>query len=271
MDGRPEVSIDHGVDQQKRNYEGSVNRHPLIGFMKSLAFLLTTLTCLLCRQTLAASQPRGSMLELHSCELYAGGCIVSSEATQGGRYMLRAWHFSDGSFKGADLAGLNLVVLQASSDNLATAEANPGSVIVYLPADCSVIQRQALLAWLKTSQSDLRSVPSLQTRSVPVRFSKTDGGYSVSAGDFVSVKTASLESCKTGACGEALWYTPRTQTSVFTVAVNRSSTIQEPLLKLTWNDAGRKTVFLGKFGDNPLSQQFYVSASELCGPTGRLF
>jgi hypothetical protein len=257
---------------RKRNYDGSQNWLPrLIGFMKSLAFFLTALSCLLCRQTLAASQPRGSMLELHSCELYAGGCIVSSEATQGGRYMLRAWHFSDGSFSGADLAGLNLVVLQASSDNLATPEADPGSVTVYLPADCSASQRQALLAWLKSSQSDLRTVPSLQTRNVPVRFSKTDGGYSVAAGEFVSVKTASLESCKTGACGEALWYTPRTQTSIFTVAVDRSSIIHEPLLKLTWNDAGRKTVFLGKFGDNTLSPQLYVSASELCGPTGRLF
>jgi hypothetical protein len=211
------------------------------------------------------------MLELHSCELYAGGCIVSSEATQGGRYMLRAWHFSDGSFQGAELAGLNLVVLQASSDNLATPEANPGSAIVYLPADCSPNQRQALLAWLKSSQADLHSVPSLQTRNVPVQFSKTEGGYSVSAGEFVSVKTASLESCKTGACGEALWYTPRTQTSVFTVVVDRSSKVQEPLLKLTWNDAGRKTVFLGKFGDDSLSQQLYVSSTELCGPTGRLF
>jgi hypothetical protein len=113
-----------------------------------------------------------------------------------------------------------------------------------------------LLAWLKSSQADLNSVSSIQTRTVPIRFSKTDGDYAVSAGDSVSVKTASLESCKTGACGEALWYTPRTQTSVFTVAVDRSSNIYEPLLKLTWNDAGRKTVFLGKFGDNTLSRSF---------------
>src|SRR5438552_12132242 len=112
--------------------------------MKLLAFAFAALTCFVCRQTLAETQPSGSVLELHSCELYAGGCIVSSEATQGGRYMLRAWHFSDGSFQEADLAGLNLVVLQASSDNLATPEANPGSVIVYLPADCSASQRQAL-------------------------------------------------------------------------------------------------------------------------------
>src|SRR5215471_5968028 len=102
MKDRLELSIDHAGRQKNRKYDGSQNwhaLHALINLMKSLAFLLTALACFFCRQTLAASQPRGSMLELHSCELYAGGCVVSSEATQGGRYMLRAWHFSDGSFQ----------------------------------------------------------------------------------------------------------------------------------------------------------------------------
>jgi hypothetical protein len=243
-----------------------------LGFlMKFLALLLTGLSCFLCRQSLAATQPQGSLLELHSCQLYAGGCIVSSESTLGGRYMLRAWHFTGGSFQGTDLTGLNLVVLQSSSDNLATAEANAGSVIVYLPADLSTGQRDTLLAWLKSSQKDLGSVVTFQTRSVPLEFSKTATGYSVSAGDFVSVKTASLESCATGACGEALWYTPRAQTSMFTVAVNRSSKVHEPLLKLTWNEAGRRSVFLGKFGENTPTENLYVSSTELCGPSERLF
>ena len=57
---------------------------------------------------LAADPPRGSLLELHSCELFAGGCVVSSQATLEGRYMLRAWDFTGGSFAGADLTGLQL-------------------------------------------------------------------------------------------------------------------------------------------------------------------
>ena len=239
--------------------------------MKFLAILLSAISSLLCRQSLAATLPHGSVLELHSCELYAGGCIVSSEATLGGRYMLRAWHFSGGSFQDADLAGLNLVVLQSSSENLAAPGSQPGSAIVYLPANASSGQREALLAWLKSSQTDLASIACLQTRTVPVEFSKSESGYSISAGDSVSVKTASLESCATGACGEALWYTPRAQTSVFTVAVDRSSKVHEPLLKLTWNDSGRKSVFMGKFGENTSTENLYVSSTELCGPTGRLF
>jgi len=37
------------------------------------------------------------------------------------------------------------------------------------------------------------------------------------------------------------------------------------LLELIWNDAGRKSVFLGKFGEGTRSENLYVSSKELCG------
>src|SRR5262245_14512590 len=142
--------------------------------MKRFALSLAVFSLFLCGRMFGATAPYGSVLELHSCELYAGGCIVSSEATLGGRYMLRAWHFSGGSFHGAELAGLNLVVLQSSSDNLAAPEANPGSAIVYLPGNSTAGQRDALVAWLKSSQPDLRSFANFQMRNVPTQISKTE-------------------------------------------------------------------------------------------------
>ena len=68
--------------------------------MKKMAILSMILTTLGLYSTYANEQPRGSLMEVHSCELYAGGCVVSSEATLGGRYMLRAWNLSGGSFAG---------------------------------------------------------------------------------------------------------------------------------------------------------------------------
>ena len=158
--------------------------------MKITALLLTGLACFIGQNTYAAGQPRGNLIELHSCELYAGGCTVSSEATLGGRYMLRAWNFADGSFQGTDLAGLNLVVLQSSTENLAAPKANPGQAIVYLPANANTAQRAALIAWLKTSEPFVGVAGNLQTRIVPIQCKKTETGYAFSAGDFLSVKTA---------------------------------------------------------------------------------
>jgi hypothetical protein len=240
-------------------------------FMKLTAMLLTSLACYLVNHQVVAGEPRGSLLELHSCELYAGGCVVSSEATLGGRYMLRAWTFTDGSIDGTDLAGLSLAALQASIDNLANPKADPGRVIVYLPDNASSAQRTALLRWLESSQPDLRPNTQFQTRTVPMHFAKTQTGYSFSAGEAVSVATGSLESCESGACGQALWYTPRASTSVFTVALDRSSKIHEPLLQLKWDDAGRRSIFLGRFGRETPARSLYVSSAELCGPTSALF
>jgi hypothetical protein len=238
--------------------------------MKSTALLLSGLLCSLAGTAFAGGPPRGSVLELHSCELYAGGCVVSSESTLEGRYMLRVWNFTGGGFAGADLTGLQLAVLQASPDNLAAPGSAAGSAVVYLPAAATPTQRSALLDWLKSSQPDFRP-STVQSRIVPTRFVSAENGCSFSAGEFLSLKTVPRESCETGACGEALWYAPRAATSVFTVAVDRHSAVVEPLLKLAWSDAGKRSVFLGKFGEETAAKNLFVSFAELCGPNQRIF
>src|SRR2546428_7672608 len=176
--------------------------------MKRLMFLsIGLLSGLSLNNVLAGDQPRGTLLELHSCELYAGGCVVSSEATLGGRYMRAAWNFSSGSFAGIDLSGLQLAVLQSASENLAEDNTASDQTVFYLPQKATASQRQALWAWFKSSQSVPDSkAASCQSRVVPIRFAQGGTGYSFSAGDFISVITTSLESCESGACGEAPGY-----------------------------------------------------------------
>src|SRR5256885_4969417 len=114
--------------------------------MKKMILTILTLSSFCLTQAFASDEPRGSVLELHSCELYAGGCVVSSEATLGGRYMLRAWNFNGGTFAGTDFAGLNVAVLQSSTENLAEQRTTPNQAIVYLPENATAAQRDALLA-----------------------------------------------------------------------------------------------------------------------------
>jgi len=237
-------------------------------FMKRVALLLTGLACFLGRTAMAVEPPRGSVLELHSCELFAGGCIISSEATLGGRYMLRAWNFSGGSFAGVELGGLKVALLQASSENLAASKAAPGQVVAYLPAGATEAQREALLAWVRSEQPGLKH---LESRIVPLSFAARDGSYTFSAGGFVSLTTAPLESCEIGSCGESLWYSPRSANNVFAVAVNHASQVDEPLLKLQWKDAGKRSVFLARFGESSPGKDIYVSTADLCGAKSTLF
>ena len=238
--------------------------------MKISALLLCGLAVALAQSVFGSPAPCGTLIELHSCELYAGGCIVSSESTLGGRYMLRAWNFSGGEFAGTDLTGLQVAVLQSADDNLAEQATKPGKAVVYLPQTATAAQQAALVAWIKEMEPQLGTA-SLQTRTTQLSFRRTKAGYDFSAGRYASVSTAPLETCKTGACGEALWYSPRSEASVFTVAVDRVSEVAEPLLELKWRDAGRRSVFLARFGDRPGQQEVYISSADFCGAAQKLF
>jgi hypothetical protein len=238
--------------------------------MKKMAFLAAVLGCLSLCPAFADDQPRGSLMEVHSCELYAGGCVVSSEATLGGRYMLRAWNFSGGNFAGTDLAGLQVALLESSPDNLAASKTTADRAIVYLPQSATVSQRKALLAWIKSSAPELKTA-KLQTRIAPLRLEKSENGYVFSAGDSVSVNASTSAACGMGSCGEELWYTPRSTTTVFTVVGNRSSHVSEPTLKLKWDDAGKRSVFLAKFGESASAKEIYVTAADFCGTGAKLF
>jgi hypothetical protein len=238
--------------------------------MKKLAFLAAIIGCFSLYPAFADEQPRGSLMEVHSCELYAGGCVVSSEATLGGRYMLRAWNFSGGSFAGTDLAGLQVALLESSPDNLAASKSTADRAVVYLPQSATASQRKALLAWIKSSAPEMKSA-KLQTRVAPLRLEKSENGYLFTAGDTISVSASTSAACGMGSCGEELWYTPRSTTTVFTVVANRSSHISEPSMKLKWDDAGKRSVFLAKFGESASAKEIYVTAADFCGTEAKLF
>lgn len=226
--------------------------------------ILSVFLSIFATSAFAADKPSGNLLELHSCELYAGGCTVSAEATQGGRYMLRVWDFSGGEYQGTDFKNLKVAVLQSSRDNLAAADSESGDAVIYLPKSATQIQRDALLAWVKSSQPDFHP-STLNIRTEPLQIHKTASTYSFSAGKYVLVETKPLTACDNRSCGEELWYEPRTATSVFTVAVNRNSNVTEPLLKLAWKDSAQRSVFLGRFGDSGTGRDIFVTMNEFCG------
>jgi hypothetical protein len=232
--------------------------------MKKSALVLMGCASLALNEAFATDEPRGTLIELHSCELYAGGCVVSSESTLGGRYLLRAWNFSGGKLNGADLAGLQIAVFETGAENLAAEKTTAGKAVIYLPSGATQSQTDALKAWVKSALPKL-SADKLLTRIVPMKFAKQGSDYVISAGEFVSAKVVPLGSCVFGSCGEELWYTPRSATTVFTVAVNSSSRVSEPSLKLKWSDAGKRSVFVGRFGDSEFTKNAYVTVDDFCG------
>lgn len=238
--------------------------------MKSIAILLTGWIGISLNVAFAGDAPRGNLLELHSCEVFAGPCVVSSEASQSSRYMLRAWDFNGGAFHEQSFNGLQMAVLQLSPDNLAEPGSRSGDAVIYLSAAATPAQRDAVVAWLKSSQADFHPT-HLFTRVADLKFTRTDRGDSFTAGEGVRVETRPFARCENFICGESLWYQPRSQTSLFTVVVDRMSKIDEPLLGLRWDDNGKRSVFEARFGEPDLARNLFVALDGVCGGGKSLF
>jgi hypothetical protein len=237
---------------------------------KLLPSIFLSLSCLAAHNSLAAHQPQGQLIELNSCEVYAGGCVVSSEATLNGRYRVQAWDVTAGSWQGTDLAGLQAVVLETATENLATPMARADRAVIYLPENATAEQRTALLAWLQSSNPQWIAA-TIDTRVAPIQFTREADSIHVRAGGFVSFRTVPLGDCADRACGESLWYEPSTAASIFTVGLNAGSQVKEPLLQLSWSEHGKRSVFVARFGAEKPRRNLFVQASDWCGPGGTLF
>ena len=211
----------------------------------------------------AADAPRGDVLEIHSCQVYIGGCIASSEATLEGRMELRVWHFTGGSHRGVELANLEVALLQISDQNLATKDARPTAAVIYLPASATGVENAALLDWIEGTNPQLADA-QLRTRIVAMRFAKSGGHAAFSGGEFVALAAKPFAPCGLISCGEALWYTPRSVMTAYTVEVADTVSVNEPLLALRWIDHGKNSVFAGRFGDGPTAAAVFQSPSMIC-------
>jgi hypothetical protein len=211
----------------------------------------------------AADRPQGELLELHSCQLYIGGCIASSEATQDGHYLLRAWSFSGGSYDGTLLRGQTVALLEVADQNLASKGVQPTEYMIYLPQSADSVQSETLLHWLKATNSEV-SHTKLRTRTVPMEFIHSGSSVSFSAGDFVHIETRPLEPCGLISCGESLWYTPRSTMTSYTVGVTSKATISEPALALRWIDHGKNNIFEGRFGEGATVSAAFVPPAVVC-------
>lgn len=185
-------------------------------------------------------------MELHSCELFAGSCIVSSEVGLPNHYALRVWQFDSGQFNGVAMKGLTVALLEKSDVNLADASLPARAALAYVPEGISAEQKTALAAWaranttVKLSNTDIKSI-SLQAQI-------TQEKVTFSAGKDMVFNGGTPAACSVGGCGEMLWYQPRSETSSFVVDQLGESRIVEPQLALRWMDHGRRTLFVGLFG-----------------------
>jgi hypothetical protein len=204
------------------------------------------------------NEPRGRFAELHSCEVFAGPCVVNSEVNQAGNYQLRIWQFDAGNLGNLPARGLTVALLEKSNENLADT-GRASDAVAYLQPGLSAAQRSALLTWAR--QNTAAKLDDAHVKVAPLQMDFANQQVRFSAGTEMTFAGSAAQDCNVGGCGEMLWYQPRVTPSSFVVDQLGQSLIVEPLLSLRWMDHGRKTLFVGRFGDPEVA----LPSNGLCG------
>jgi hypothetical protein len=200
-----------------------------------------------------AVEPSGEFVELHSCDLYTGGCTASSESTLLGRQLFSVWSIYQGSWDDQDLTGLKIAVLEVGSENLAEKGAKAEKAEIFVPKDLVPDQRRALLSWIATQGVDPRIMRVVEA---DITYQRSGAEAEVAVGEIASLSTVAIGKCSSGACGQALWYEPQINHSSFEVVASRVSKIDDPDLNFLWTDHNRPNAFLSHFGPIDSTDQF---------------
>jgi hypothetical protein len=198
-------------------------------------------------------EPFGEFVELHSCDLYTGGCTASSESTLLGRQLFRVWSISQGTWDNQNLAGLKVALLELGSVNLAEKGAFVEKAEIFVPKGLAAAQEEALLSWV-TSQGIAPA--SMRVVEAEITYQRSgDATANVAVGDSISLSTMAIGKCSSGACGQGLWYEPQVKHSSLEVVASRVSEIRDSSMNFLWTDHDRPNVFLASFGLNGSSAE----------------
>lgn len=195
----------------------------------------------------------GRYVEARTAEVFAGGCIMSSEAETIGRQAVMAWRIDQGSFDGQVLDGLRLVAAVSGDRNLGIREIGgeaPSFVraVVYVDDRATEAQRAALARLApRLSRGLISEVVSVEP--VAIRFDDSADTVSVAAGLAQLTVKKGIEHGP--ACGAMKWFTPFTRVDNPALGTALAHTFTGRELDTRWSAPNRKSAFFGEFSFEP--------------------
>ena len=191
----------------------------------------------------------GRYVEARTAEVFAGGCIMSSEAETIGRQAVMAWRIDTGVYNGQVLDGLRVVAAVSSDRNLGIREIGgeaPSFVraVVYVDERGTEAQRQAL-AGLARELSRGLITEVVQVNPVAIRFDDGAEAVAVSAGQSQLTVKKSVEHGP--ACGAMKWFTPFSVVDSPALGTALAHEFTGRGLDARWSAPNRKSAFFGAF------------------------
>lgn len=220
--------------------------------MRTLS-ILATAAALTASVAAADPDPRrltGHYVEARTAEVFAGGCIMNSEAETAGRQAIMAWRITSGRFRGVPLDGLTVAAAVAADRNLGMREMGgeaPRTVraVVTVDARATPIQRAALVELARELSGGLIT-DVVRVDVAPVRFATTAQYIEVSAADLEL--TVHKELPHDPSCGAMQWFKPFSpqlvESAMGTAEAHRFSGTG---LNSRWSAPNKRSAFWGTF------------------------
>ncbi len=191
----------------------------------------------------------GDYVEARTAEVFAGGCIMNSEAETMGRQAVMAWRITSGAYRGVPLDGLTVVAAVAGDRNLGMREMGgeePTAVRAVISVDlrATAEQRTALVALVRELSGGLIT-EVVRVESAPIRFATTSRYIDVSAADLQL--TVDKEMTHDPSCGAMQWFTPFTNLASAALGVADLHQFSGSGLGTKWSAPGKRSAFFGAF------------------------
>ncbi len=211
--------------------------------------------CVLMGSASLASGDRGRLVgdyvEARTAEVFAGGCVMNSEAETAGRHAIMAWRITTGAFNGVALDGLTVAAALAGDRNLGMREMGgeePHAVraIVTVDRRANEAQRRTLVDLVHELSGGLMT-EIVRVDAAPVRFATTPRYVEVSAPDAFAL-VVSKEMTHDPSCGAMQWFKPfsrrLTASAMGTAEVH---TFTGTGLGSRWSAPNKRSAFFGTF------------------------
>ncbi|MGE3277278.1 MAG: DUF1326 domain-containing protein [Vicinamibacterales bacterium] len=204
--------------------------------------------------TLTAADPAplvGEYVEARTAEVFAGGCVMNSEAETMGRQAVLAWKVTSGSFQGVPLDGLTVVAAVAGDRNLGMREMGgeaPTAVkaVITVDARATDAQRDALVALaLELSGGLITDVVRVDTQRV--RFATTQKYIEVTTPDDSVALTVNKEMKHDPSCGAMQWFHPFSATEHAEMGTAETHAFNGTGLGTRWSAPNKRSAFWGTF------------------------
>ena len=192
----------------------------------------------------------GEYVEARTAEVFAGGCIMNSEAETMGRQAVLAWRITSGAFDGVPLDGLTVIAAVAGDRNLGMREMGgeaPTAVKAIITVDprATPAQRTALVALVREFTGGLIT-QVVRVDTAPMRFATSAKYVEVSAADTLLL-TIKKEMTHDPSCGAMQWFKPFTQMAQSSMGVAEAHSFSGIGLGTKWSAPDKRSAFWGTF------------------------